>query len=129
MAITPISLWQVFVNFHTQFINLRFMKDLTPSNSIASLFSLPENILVDEGFPSMLADKINMLILSNFERLIRILYRLDIDEKKLKDTLAQHSNEDAGKLIAAMIMEREQRKAETRQNSRKQNDSCEEERW
>lgn len=105
------------------------MEDLSPYHSIAVVFSISQNKLEEEHFPKMLAEKINRLIINNFEELIRILYRLDIDEKKLKETLAQNSNEDAGILIASMIIDREKQKAEARKNFRNKTNNSNEERW
>jgi len=99
------------------------------NNAIASLFSIPENISGEEGFLETLSHKINALIIKDFNGLISILYRLDIDETKLRTTLSENTNEDAGMLIARMIMEREQKKSETRKMFRNQHNSGEEERW
>ena len=49
---------------------------------------------------------INELIKNDFSRLVQILYRIDVSEAKLKDILNSNPNEDAGKLIAQVIIER-----------------------
>jgi hypothetical protein len=49
---------------------------------------------------------INELIKNDFSRLVQILYRIDVSEAKLKYILQTHPNEDAGKLIAQVILER-----------------------
>ena len=49
---------------------------------------------------------INELIKNDFSRLVQILYRIDVSEAKLKYILQTHPNEDAGKLIAQIILER-----------------------
>lgn len=53
-----------------------------------------------------LEQTINELIKNDFSRLVQILYRIDVSEAKLKYILNTHPNEDAGKLIAAVIIER-----------------------
>lgn len=53
-----------------------------------------------------LALAINELIKNDFSRLVQILYRIDVSEAKLKNILQSHPNEDAGKLIAQVIIER-----------------------
>jgi len=103
-------------------------KGLNPENFI-SLFDLPDDTVGTGNLESVLSQKINELIMYDFERLIRILYRLDIDEKKLKETLAGHSGEDAGKLITSLIIEREQKKAETKNMFRQENNISDEDRW
>ncbi len=78
----------------------------------------------------LLSDKINHLIVHDFDKLISILYRADIDEKKLNYILAENKNEDAGKLIALLFIERQMQKIKSREAFRNssENDS-EEERW
>ena len=53
-----------------------------------------------------LEDAINELIKNDFSRLVQILYRIDVSEAKLKYILNAHPNEDAGKLIAQVVIER-----------------------
>ncbi len=53
-----------------------------------------------------LASAINELIKNDFSKLVQILYRIDVSEAKLKTILNSNPNEDAGKLIAQVILER-----------------------
>jgi hypothetical protein len=55
---------------------------------------------------SQLEDFINECIKSDFSRLVQLLYRIDVSEQKLKTILQANPNKDAGKLIAAVIVER-----------------------
>ncbi len=57
---------------------------------------------------------INQLIVNDFQSLITILYRVDVDEKKLKRILKENAGTDAGQIIANLIIEREIQKIETR---------------
>ncbi len=56
--------------------------------------------------PEDLAIAINELIKNDFSKLLQLLYRIDVSEAKLKYILQAHPNEDAGKLIAAVVIER-----------------------
>ena len=56
--------------------------------------------------PEDLANAINELIKNDFSKLVQLLYRIDVSEAKLKYILQTHPNEDAGKLIAAVVIER-----------------------
>ncbi len=105
------------------------MEKNASTDIIAAAFSLPHNLPMDAQFIKLLAHKINALILHDFNGLVRILYRIDIEEKKIKQMLATHAQEDAGELIAKMILEREQEKAETRKRLKRQNKESDEERW
>ena len=73
---------------------------------------------------------INSLIKSDFERLISYLYRIDVHEQKLKTLLREYPGEDAGDIIASLIIERQQQKIKTREQfSQRDNDVREEEKW
>ena len=76
-----------------------------------------------------LAMQINHLIQADFHRLLACLYRLDISELKLKQTLEENTDRDAGELIAALVVERQLEKLKTRQAYRQQNDIPEDEKW
>jgi hypothetical protein len=78
----------------------------------------------------LLAERINFLIMNDFNKLIHILYRADINEKKLNHILSQNKDEDAGKLIAILYVERHLQKIKSRQDNRRENnDITEEEKW
>lgn len=55
---------------------------------------------------SQLSDFVNECIKNDFSKLVQLLYRIDVSEQKLKTILQANPNEDAGKLIAAIIVER-----------------------
>lgn len=65
-------------------------------------------------FREQLADHIHQLINKDFNKLILVLYRVDISEKKLKEQLANNAS-DAGLLIADLIIARESEKIKSRQ--------------
>ena len=56
--------------------------------------------------PEDLANAINELIKNDFSKLVQLLYRIDVSEAKLKYILQAHPNEDAGKLIGTVVIER-----------------------
>jgi hypothetical protein len=73
---------------------------------------------------------IQQLIAHDFAKLVQLLYRLDISEAKLKQTLANHADTDAGLLIAEMIIDRlEQKKKSREEFGGKDWGGSEEERW
>ncbi len=79
---------------------------------------------------TQLSDYINQLIKNNFDKLIAYLYRIDVNEEKLKSLLQQKSGEDAGNIIATLIIERQQQKIKLRkQFSQQKGDPAEEEKW
>jgi len=76
-----------------------------------------------------LANVINNLIEEDFYALIQVLYRLDIDEKLLKQTLHDNKEEDAGLMIAEMIIQRQVKKEEFKKQFKQQNDIADEDKW
>lgn len=52
---------------------------------------------------------IKNLILNDFNKLIQILYRIDVDEEKLKQAL-KNSTQNSEVIIAQLILERQQMK-------------------
>ena len=78
--------------------------------------------------PEDLANAINELIKNDFSKLVQLLYRIDVSEAKLKYILNAHPNEDAGKLIAKVILERLATTKKTREsfNSQPRIDDTEE---
>lgn len=76
-----------------------------------------------------LAAYINELINYDFDKLIGYLYRIDVNEEKLKALLLNNPQNDAGNMIAALIIERQQQKIKTRQQFNKRDNINNEEKW
>ncbi len=70
----------------------------------------------ESNFINFLTDKINYLIIHDFNKLIYILYRADINETKLNKLLAENKKEDAGKIIAALFIQRQLEKIKSRES-------------
>ena len=82
------------------------------------------------GNKKILSERINELIQNDFQKLISILYRLDINEEKLKHLLKENTKSDAGLIITELIIERQLQKIKARQQFRgRDNDIDENERW
>ena len=67
----------------------------------------------------LLAEKLNRLIRSDFNTLVTILYRVDVNEARLKEMLRINAGEDAGMIMARLIIERQEQKIRTRKASGK----------
>ncbi|HVU57003.1 MAG TPA: hypothetical protein VHD83_18200 [Puia sp.] len=86
--------------------------------------------LTQEQVETLLAEKLNVLIRDDFNGLVQLLYRIDVEEPRLRYLLQQHKGENAGRIIARLIIDRLLKKIETRrQYSAKKNDIPDEERW
>ncbi len=91
--------------------------------------ALPEKMGTEE-LTTALSAYINQLIQTDFQKLVALLYRIDVHEEKLKYLLIDHPDEDAGKIIALLIIERTQQKINfKKQFSDKSFPDDEEEKW
>jgi hypothetical protein len=91
--------------------------------------SVPEKISITE-IKEMLSSHINHLITNNFNLLVSLLYRIDVNETKLKTLLKDNPGEDAGRIIAELIIERQLQKIKTRQQfNQGETTTSEEETW
>jgi hypothetical protein len=113
---------------------LKFKKNPTESSNLIQALneslevSLPASLNRDE-LEAQLAEIINHLIIQDFSKLIQLLYRVDVSEQKLKDLLKQYSNTAAGSIIARLIIERQEKKIESRNSFGKHQTGSDEERW
>jgi len=82
-----------------------------------------------EELRAELARKVNDLIQHDFQHLVYLLYRIDIDEGKLRRLLREFPGEDAGALIADLIIERQAQKVRTREQFKRKSDQPGEDDW
>jgi len=91
------------------------------------LLDLPTRIDWKE-MHNILADHINSMIHEDFQKLVNLLYRIDINENKLRSLL--NDQRDAGIIIADLIIERQLEKIRSRKTHFKHGDDTdEEEKW
>jgi len=101
---------------------------LAAQQTISQEFDLPA--YPDKvDFINHFAIAINALILHDFPKLVHILYRIDISEEKLKELLTRYVHDDAGFIIAQLIMERQMEKVKTKMESKKDTDISPEDQW
>lgn len=76
-----------------------------------------------------LSQLLTHLLLRDFSGLIQLLYRVDVPEEKLKLALKEKTVEDAGSLLADLILQRQAGKNAARNAHRFPSDASDEERW
>jgi len=74
-------------------------------------------------------DYIRFLIDTDFEKLVYLLYRIDVSEQKIKQLLENKSTSDAGEIIANAIIERQKEKMVSRKHFRFDDTESKEEKW
>ena len=97
------------------------------TEEISTLFNASAGGAIDSN---RLAQLLNELILHDFEALVRLLYRVDVPEQKLRHLLHQHQGADAGTLLASLLIARHIEKTQThKQLSRPAEDIPDADRW
>ena len=66
---------------------------------------------------------INHLLLHDFDKLVQILYMVDVSETKLKEVLQKNPGTDAAVIIADLLLQRQEEKIKTKEAFRKSNDN------
>ena len=117
---------------------MNFLNYLLEMQSDSTL-SIPEKIISVsnsiEGKPiekirEQLISLINELINKDFHALVQLLYRIDVDEKKIRHYLDTNKNEDSAFILADMIIERQFEKIKSKKHYSKKNDhESDEEKW
>ena len=83
-----------------------------------------------EELEQQLTNHINLLINTDFEKLVYYLYRIDVNETKMKQLLQQQGGENAAQLIAQLIIDRQLQKIKSRaEHTPPATDEDDAERW
>jgi len=100
------------------------------ATDVENLLAVMNLSALKSGQREQLAAALNDCILTDFDKLLQLLYRLDIDEMKLRSLLKDIPGKDAGIIIADLIIERQVQKIKSRQQfSQRDNDISEEDKW
>ena len=90
---------------------------------------LPDFTVKGPNIEKQLSAYINELIIKDFQKLLFVLYRLDISELQLQLLISKEKDRTAGDIIAAMIIKRELEKIESRRKYKASNSDSDEEKW
>ena len=94
--------------------------------------SVSEVKSTDESILNYIELRVQNLIDTDFQGLLQILYRLDVNESELKINIEKKSPDKVPRLIAEMILNREKQKLKTKEQYRQfksDNFEDDEERW
>lgn len=72
---------------------------------------------------------INDLLLHDFNKLVQILYRIDVSEQKLKTLLQQNPQTDASEIIVDLLIQRQEEKIKSKDSHQSNKDISEEDKW
>ena len=104
-------------------------KELVPAINHSMEMEIPATGTLEQ-LREKLSVHINELINHDFEKLVFHLYRIDVDEARMRALLANKAGENAGGLIADLIIERQLQKIKLKSESRhKPKEESGEEKW
>lgn len=86
-------------------------------------------IALPEDWKQTFIAYINHLVDTDFEKLVYLLYRIDVNESKIKHLLEDKEGNNAGELIANAIIERQLEKVESRKKYKQENGLDDEDKW
>ena len=84
---------------------------------------------IEQLSKTQLIDAINWLIIHDFEKLVFILYRIDVSEAKIKTLYNKENTNFAEHVIADAILERLAEKKASREKYKQDSPASEEEKW
>lgn len=96
-------------------------KRATALMNLTTLLQLDSESLAKSSYNEQLESLtvfIDNLIKNDFDKLVRLLYRIDVSERKVRSVLAENKGKESSNLIAQLIIEREMEKMETRERFR-----------
>lgn len=106
-------------------ININLIPEINSSLDL----QLAESLSYDE-LHKKLSEEINYLINNQFEKLVYYLYRIDVNENKMRGILDKNEGENAAELIANLVIERQLQKIKSRQQfSQRDNNIDRDEKW
>ena len=88
-----------------------------------------ESGLADDRLKTRLCEAVNEMLVHDFNRLVALMYRIDISEIQLKQLLKENPHTDAALLITELILKRQEEKKRSRDSFPPATDIPEDERW
>ena len=107
-----------------------YMKDEQALQEISMELGIILKEQEDSFGKQLLAEKINELINNDFQKLVSILYRMDVSEIKLKQLLNENPGTSAAQIISDLMIERQAEKIRSRQRfSNRDENISDDEKW
>jgi hypothetical protein len=108
---------------------IQINSNLIPVINDSLQLDLPQGISY-ELLKKELSARINFLIESDFDKLISILYRVDVNESRLRHLLKENAGMNAADILADLIIERQLEKIKSREQfSNRDKNISDDEKW
>lgn len=98
------------------------------NNFIQQTLSKETSLAFTHNWQQELTDYVQQLIDTNFEKLVFLLYRIDVSEHKIK-TLLQNNHQPSAEIISKAIIDRLVEKQQSRELYKQNNEIDEEDKW
>jgi hypothetical protein len=105
------------------------MKDEQALQEISKELEISLHVSDNSFAKQMVIQRINELIVNDFQKLVSILYRVDVSETKLKVLLKENATTDAAVIITELLIERQLQKIRSRRENKPNENTSDEERW
>jgi hypothetical protein len=128
-------------NYTTEFVDgvlylglaasIRDGLDICSMNEMEQLFVAMQELGFnkDKELRERIQRLVNDLIITDFDQLVQLLYRIDVNENKLKKLLHDRPQTDAAVLITDLLIERQLEKIKSKESLKNQKDIPDEEKW
>jgi hypothetical protein len=94
------------------------------NNEALQLAAKDLGLTTDKSFDrQLLVDQINKMLQHDFEKLVSTLYRIDVDETKLRLLLDRNTGQDSAEIITDLVIERQVQKIKSREQFRGTNEN------
>jgi hypothetical protein len=98
------------------------------NNFIQQILNKETSLAFTHNWQQELTDYIQQLIDTNFEKLVFLLYRIDVSEQKIK-ILLQNNHQLSAEIISKAIIDRLIEKQQSRELYKQNNNIDEEDKW
>ena len=104
-------------------------EDNSSINSSLLRLNTTLTVFEKEELREQLKDYINYLLLNDFNKLVQLLYQVDVNEQKLKQLIKENPQMDASVLITDLLIQRQEEKIKTRETFKSNDDIADEDKW
>ena len=104
-------------------------EDNSSINSSLLRLNTTLTVFEKEELREQLKDSINYLLLNDFNKLVQLLYQVDVNEQKLKQLIKENPQMNASVLITDLLIQRQEEKIKTRETFKSNDDIADEDKW
>ena len=104
-------------------------EDNSSINSTLLRLNSTLTVFEKEELREQLKGYIIYLLLNDFNKLVQLLYQVDVNEQKLKQLIKENPQMNASVLITDLLIQRQEEKIKTRETFKSNDDIADEDKW